>query len=321
MRKPIYLLAFFLIFSCSNNPLIEEEEETPEVSIQSELIGSGTLYPLAENPRFTTVENTDLENNSLVGIIVLGSEIRVYPYWYTYEHEIINDTYNETKFAFTYCPLTKSSVAFTKEDNFRASGFLLNDNLVPWDKKTESLWSQMLGKGIRGEREDENLKTFPIIETKWETVKTYFPNAKVLTDDYVARSANSSQNNSKIVPQKGEHVFGIINRSFSKDTKVAIFKYSDFINTKRMDVSFGSKRYIVIGDDSKRIINAFVVADFDDYITLENQFPYVLQHKDGIKYTILGLGTDDTQLKGIDFGYVALWGAWKEFYSEFIFQD
>jgi len=86
-------------------------------------------------------------------------------------------------------------------------------------------------------------------------------------------------------------------------------------------MSFGSRRYIVVGDNAKRIINAFVVTDFDEYTTLEHQFPYVLQHKNGIKYTILGTGSDGTQLKSIDFGYVALWGAWKRFYSEFTFQE
>jgi hypothetical protein len=309
------------LLSCGeeSNTIIVEEASLEDCGLN----GSGNLYPLAENPQFTSVAATTLPNESLVGIVNFGTEIRVYPYDYTYLHEVINDQHGTTTFAFTYCPLTKSSVAFTKELNFRASGYLLNDNLIPWDEKTESLWSQMLGKGLECAQNEERLNTLQIVETQWSTVKAFFPNAKVLTDDYVSRiAAHPRISQYRSTPSQGNHVYGFVNEvSRAEETpKVRIFKYSDFATIKRYDVAVFSKKFIVCGDETKRVINAFNVTKTEDYTTLpESEFPYVLAHSNGTKFTILGMGTDGSQLPKVDFGYVALWGSWNQFYTDFEF--
>jgi hypothetical protein len=323
IKGSFFLMLFVAIYSCSQ----DETTLNTQVLTASDCVslnGLGNLYPLAENPRFTTVSNTNLDDESLVSIINFGDEIRVYPYDYTFRHEVINDSYNGIKFAFTYCPLTKSAVAFKTETNFRASGYLLNDNLIPWDEKTQSFWSQMLGKGLECSGNESVLATIQVVETKWSTVKSYFSDAKVLTDDFVKKSGIKSENErySIISPEIGEQVFGIVTNIIKPGSspEVSILRYSDFKTLSRFNISVLSKNYIICGNEEKRIINAFNVANIDAYDTLDTtQFPYVLEDKKGVKYTILGIGTDGSQLPKAKFSYVALWGAWKRFYNDFTF--
>ena len=318
-----FLILFVVAYSCSKDETTLNTEVLTATDCVS-LNGLGNLYPLAENPIFTTVTNTNLDDESLVSIINFGNEIRVYPYEYTFKHEVINDTYNNAKFAFTYCPLTKSAVAFKTETNFRASGYLLNDNLIPWDEKTQSFWSQMLGKGLECSGNESVFTTLQVVETKWSTVKSYFLDAKVLTDHFVKKTASEStkQRTFSNSPNIGEQVFGIITNIIKPGSspKVSIFRYSDFNTQSRFNISVLSKNYILCGNEEKRIINAFNVNNVDDYVSLDNtQFPYVLEDKKGVKYTILGTGTDGSQLTKAKFSYVALWGAWTRFYSDFTF--
>ena len=86
-------------------------------------------YPLGDNPEYTTVANTDLPDSERVGVISFGDELRVYPYPHTFTTEIINDAYQSQKYAFSYCPLTKSAIAFTRNKTFRASGYLYKNNM------------------------------------------------------------------------------------------------------------------------------------------------------------------------------------------------
>lgn len=321
--RSFFLILFVIINACSNNENTLNTEVLTATDCVS-LDGLGNLYPLAENPKFTTVSNTNLDDESLVSIINFGNEIRVYPYEYTFKHEVINDSYNNIKFAFTYCPLTKSAVAFKTDTNFRASGYLLNDNLIPWDEKTQSYWSQMLGKGLECTGNETVFETLQVVETKWSTVKNYFLEAKVLTDDFVKKTASQStkQNVLSNSPNIGEQVFGIVTNIIKPGSspKVSILKYSDFKAVSRVDISVLTKNYILCGDEEKRIINAFNVNNVDDYVSLDKtQFPYVIRDKNGVKYTILGTGTDGSQLTKAKFSYVALWGAWTRFYSDFTF--
>jgi len=106
---------------------------------ESDITGILALNPLIINPEFTSISNFDLADNVIVGVVNFGSEIRVYPYSYMSIVEIVSDEYNGQKYAFSYCPITKSSVAFNREMSFRAFGYLYRENLTPWDEATESI--------------------------------------------------------------------------------------------------------------------------------------------------------------------------------------
>ena len=177
----IFFISIFLL-SCSSKDESTDNivSDNDWIVDEADVTGEFFLFPLAINPDFDTVKNINLDDEELVGIIYLGSDVIVYPYVFTFENEVINDEHNGRKYAFTYCPITKSAVSFTRTEIYRASGYLYKDNLTPWDDKTESIWSQMLIKGIKGDQKNNKFNTIPVLETTWGTVKNYFPRASVL---------------------------------------------------------------------------------------------------------------------------------------------
>lgn len=328
MIRPIFFLFIILIIiSCSNS-----SDESPTLDDNSawlvdrlDVTGVFSLFPLSENPDFTQVSNIDIDDDELVGIVNFGTHVRVFPYRYSVQNEIINDTYVNQKYAFSYCPITKSALGFKREEILRASGYLYKDNMTPWDSKTETIWSQMLIRGIKGEMKGKRLVTIPVMETFWKTVKDYFPNALVLngTPPLSNKSNLSKDDNPDDLDDNGtppefvERVYGIMD-DFDN---VAIFKYSDFASEKRIDKTIQGKNHIVIGYPSKRAINAFQVENFADFEVLDSEeFPLVLRHNTGIKYNILGVGTNGSVLQKPKYAYVAMWLAWNDIFENFSFQ-
>lgn len=327
MKKLTILLILIILVACSkNNSNVEQITEENEWLVnKDDISGSFSMYPLGDNPEYTTVANTNLPDNERVGVMSFGNEVRVYPYPHTFATEIINDAYQSQKYAFTYCPLTKSAIAYTRTKTLRASGYLYKNNMVPWDEDTETLWSQMLIRGIKGERINQRLNTLALVETRWKTIKDYFPNAKVLktivpsngrTNTTSKTNKNSLRNTN--LPDDREFVYGILD----DDDNVSIFQYEDFSEQCRYDMTLRQYNYIVYGNDTHNIISAFEVDDFNRYQTLdESNFPYVLQDIDGVKYNVLGQGTNGEILDKPKYAYVAAWWAFDDFFTNFTFQE
>ncbi|MCF6212608.1 MAG: DUF3179 domain-containing protein [Flavobacteriaceae bacterium] len=319
MKRFFFFILSVVVIGCSNNDSQNLNLE-PDSAINNDLTGVLNLFPLALNPEFTAVSKVDINDGVLVGIVNFGAEIRVYPYPFVVHNEIINDNFQGQEYAFSYCPITKSSLAFTRNEIFRSSGLLFKQNLAAWDDKTESLWSQMLIKGIKGPKENTRFNTIPVVETTWKTVKQYFPNAKVVSSNLFSTkgepSGGNGGTNSGSAPVSNELVYGILD-DFSN---IRIFKYSDFSTKSTVNVTIQSQKYIVYGSSSKHIINAFKVANFNDFSVIENDFPFVLKNTNGIKYDILGRGINGTSLAKPQYAYVAIWSAWEDFYSNFTFQ-
>ncbi len=328
MHKLTILLIAIVLVGCSkNNPDTEQVvKENDWLVNKNDLSGSFAMYPLGDNPEYTTVSNTDLPDNERVGVMSFGDEIRVYPYPYTFATEIINDEYQSQKYAFTYCPITKSALAYTRTKTLRASGYLYKNNMVPWDEDTETLWSQMLIRGIKGLNGNQRLNTLAVVETRWKTIKNYFPNAKVLktivpSSGRVNTSSKKNSNNLRSnsnVPEDRDYVYGILD----EEDNVTIYQYGDFENQNRYDITLRQYSYIVYGNDTHNIISAFEVDDFNNYQTLdESEFPYVLQDLNGVKYNVLGMGTNGETLRKPKHAYVAAWWAFDDFFTNFTFQE
>ena len=327
----ICVFSIFLI-SCSsqNDPQKELSTNSDWIVDETEVTGEFFLFPLAINPNFDNVQNISLSDGELVGIVNFGRQVIVYPYVYTFENEVINSEYQGKKYAFTYCPITKSAIAFTRTGIFRASGYLYKNNLTPWDAETESIWSQMLLKGINGKKVNQTFNTIPVLETTWGVAKTYFPDAKVLAGPPSLNKQSSLKNSNKPPddtgnsddnsdinkPDNGEFVYGIIDNF----DDVHIFKYSDFPNNMIVK-TISNQDYIIVGNQSTRFINAFKVNNANDFEALDNELPYVLKNKNGVKYNILGIGTNGSILEKPKYAYVAIWRAWEDFYSSFKFID
>lgn len=146
--------------------------------------------PSIDNPKFVSVNESDkLLDDDGLGIAVSFNGIdRFYPFQILVWHEIVNDTVGDQPVLITYCPLCGTGIVFDpiikgKQTEFGTSGKLWNSNLVMYDRRTDTYWSQVLGEAIVGELTGTKLKLLPHQNTTWENWKENHPDGEVLSSD------------------------------------------------------------------------------------------------------------------------------------------
>ena len=77
------------------------------------------------------------------------------------------------------------------------SGKLIMNALVMYDHQTNTLWSQFLGKGVKGELAGTELEVIPVTQTTWAAWRELHPDTLVLdkngryqSDSYASYYAN-----------------------------------------------------------------------------------------------------------------------------------
>lgn len=142
--------------------------------------------PSIDQPKFvdaSTADQTLGDASRVIGIVVDG-DARAYPHRILVWHEIANDVVGGIPLSITYCPLTGTALGFERgETTFGVSGRLVNNNLVMYDRATDSWWPQITGTAIRGELKGEFLREVPLAWTKWDRWKRAHPDTKVLSED------------------------------------------------------------------------------------------------------------------------------------------
>jgi hypothetical protein len=145
--------------------------------------------PPIDDPKFQPADQVDwLEGQEPLLSLTVGEESRGYPLQVMTWHEIVNDTVGGTPVTVTYCPLCNSGVAFHRQVgerllDFGTSGMLYADNLVMYDRQTESLWPQLTGQASVGALTGTQLEAIPIGVVGWDQFRTAHPDALVLTRD------------------------------------------------------------------------------------------------------------------------------------------
>ena len=71
---------------------------------------------------------------------------------------------------------------------------LFRDGLVMYDRETDSLWTHVDGRGIKGEFADRTLEIVPSIHATWKEWKKLYPNSLVLRKQGASRSAYTAYN-------------------------------------------------------------------------------------------------------------------------------
>jgi hypothetical protein len=143
--------------------------------------------PPIDDPHFAPVsEIAWLDDDEPVLSLTVGAETRAYPLQVMTWHEIVNDTVDGVPVAVTYCPLCNSGVAFERRVkgqlfDFGTSGLLYVDNLVMYDRQTESLWPQLTGQASVGALTGTQLRSIPMGVVGWEQFRESHPDAPVLT--------------------------------------------------------------------------------------------------------------------------------------------
>ncbi len=145
--------------------------------------------PPIDNPKFIKAGAADFITDDEPGIAIsLGGVNRFYPYQIMVWHEIVNDKINGQRVLVTYCPLCLSGIVFDpvvdgQRVEFGTSGKLWNSNLLMYDRKTDSLWSQILGEAVVGERTGDKLAVLSSDITKFGAWRQLHPDGEVLSRD------------------------------------------------------------------------------------------------------------------------------------------
>lgn len=115
-------------------------------------------------PRFATAEETKTvrAGTPVIGVEV-GGEARAYPVHLLEYHQVVNDDFSGRKIAVTYDPLSGTPVVFDatvggEALEFGVSGLLYQSNFLFYDRESDSLWSQMLGRAISGPKRGQRLQ-------------------------------------------------------------------------------------------------------------------------------------------------------------------
>ena len=147
--------------------------------------------PALTNPKFMAAnEATYLRPKDRIIGFVTAEESRAYPLKILNHHEIVNDQIGVLPVAVTYCPLCDSCAVFDRrtelgESEFGVSGLLYNSNVLMYDRggHPESLWSQVLTRGISGPAAEKSLRALPLELTTWQDWLSRYPETKVLSPE------------------------------------------------------------------------------------------------------------------------------------------
>ena len=125
-----------------------------------------------------------LETLEVIGVVVDG-EARAYPIDIMNWHEIVNDKIKENHFSITYCPLTGSGIFYSTDSingsTLGTTGKLYENNLVFYDRQTDTWWGQMLNLALCGPLAGSSLEMLPVVHVSWKIWETMYPDTVVLS--------------------------------------------------------------------------------------------------------------------------------------------
>ena len=153
-------------------------------------IGGFDGIPAVEEAHFELFRSKDflvdpfhVADSDRITVVKMGDEVRGYPHNILTRHEIVNDVMDGVPICINFCPLTGTGYVWERGSNtYGVSGMLYNNNLVLYDRDSESLWSQVLGKSVWGEQQSEEPVQIRTFETTFETFRNIYDfQANVMT--------------------------------------------------------------------------------------------------------------------------------------------
>lgn len=338
---------FFLSTSCqdnSNSDLYPGGGDNPPAA--SWLIPINEVYdggpgkdgiPALVNPFFiNAAEATYLSDNQLVLGFKGENEVRAYPHSILDYHEIINDDIGNHSIAIVYCPLTGTGIGWDRTINgtkttFGVSGLLYNTNLIPYDRLTNSNWSQMLLKCVNGELSGNTPSTYNLIETTWGSWKKMYPSTKVVSSNtgysrnynvypYGSYLSNSLllfpvSNQDERLPMK-ERVLGIIISGEAKAYSIENFG----TNSSLINDVFEGVELSIIGNKTDNFVLAFnreLSGTVLNFQIIQDELPAIMIDDEGTTWDVFGNAMSGPRagqkLESIT-QFMGYWFSWGAFY-------
>ena len=306
---------FLLIFwGCEKEPLADGNTSSEEWSIPIDEIFDGGPgkdgIPALTEPAFIPRNEGYLDGHNMVLGFVAGDEARAYPVDILDWHEIINDTVGDVNIAVTYCPLTGTGIGWNREINgnittFGVSGLLYNSNLIPYDRLTNSNWSQIRLDCVEGSLKGTEIETFPLVETTWRTWKKMYPSTLIvsLRTGYARDYGNYPYgsyldiDNALLFPVANkddrlankERVHAIVQ---SGDARVYLLSaFGNLVSV--IQEEFKGQHLVVVGNGFDDFVASYINDEGKDGIPLsftpvQDQYPVVMKDQEGNNWDVFG---------------------------------
>lgn len=312
--KYLYLIPFLLLFSCGGDDDFTPPPVSGNGSSNDWLIPPSQVFdggpgkdgiPSVDAPEFNDSDDPEfLSPGALVVGIVDNGVAKAYPHIILDWHEIVNDNIGDNNFAITYCPLTGTAVGWDRQvgnrtTTFGVSGKLYNTNLMPFDRETDSYWSQLRLDCVNGALAGEKINTVPIVETTWDTWRLSYPNS-LLMNTNTGFSRNYGQypygdyktNHNNIIfpvdnldnrlPAK-ERALTVITEDASK-----VYSIEAFDQLKVIEDQVGGENIVVIGSKSQNFMVAYKTGDLSGFQPVIGELPIIAQDATGQKISLTG---------------------------------
>jgi hypothetical protein len=350
-KRLLSALAFTILLTAAscNSTDSQFSDENWLISV-SEVVDGGPGkdgIPSIDNPDFLDVSEVSfISDERMVLGVRVGNEVRAYPHQVLDWHEIVNDEIDGNHVGIIFCPLTGTGQAWDREVNgsvteFGVSGLLYRNNLIAYDRNTDSNWSQMQLRSVNGDLMGLNVETYPVVETNWATWKQMYPDTKVHSTNtgfsrnysgFTYGSDFSTNHNRILFPirnndnrlQRKVRVLGIIDSS-TGDHEAVVKAYPVNRFESGIEIVYdrvGLSDYVIVGSSSSDISAAFhnrlddgtVVSEFT---AIQGALPVVMEDPEGNRYDIFGY-----VVEGPDLGmkleharsYMGYWYGWTDFF-------
>lgn len=291
IRYVSFLLIYLFLWSCSKNETIPNEfidnvnlvDENNDNAVNwhiddSNIFGSYEPFPEIDSVVFRHSIDKQISDNHRVALLnIEGQDIAILFGDLSY-FEVINVTYNNRHISVTHCPLTNTTIAFEmqKDENLKASGFRLHDNLILYNPQSDSYYSQMLLQQIGG-KQNKLGRTIPIIDTKWSTAKLIVENLLIVQIE----DSDLGKFNLERLYEENSSNWEFMSISMDIDPIKN--------NVNLLDLKFSETRFlcaingrIIIGNTDMHLIRSFVVPE--DLILSLNDQPSSMVDNLGNKY-------------------------------------
>jgi len=288
---------------------------------ENEIISSGVPkdgIPSLFNPEMIPAGQSKLPDSCLVVGIVVGGKPRAYPHPILDWHEVVNEALPGIALTISYCPLTGTAVVFdaTHLGKFGVSGLLYRNNLIMFDRATDSHWPQLRLQGDQGAQKDTRLRVFRSIETSWEVWKKLFPSTMILSTNTgfdrhygLSGSAYPGYNRLDSPPlfqQKGiddrlpfkQRVHAILLGTGPDNYQSKVYLIKETQERRLIHDSVANKAILVVDVGEKNFVISFVRTVDGQTLTFElagnaNTFPFTFKDKEtGSTWNVLGEATD-----------------------------
>ena len=308
-----------LAAGCATETLPEaggEKDLFEQLEEQEHVRGSFNPFPLIEDPAYVSVDEADfLRTDDMVFICKIGKDIRVFSHKDMLV-EVVNTELDGRPVAITYCPITRSGMAWNRVLGvdtllLTASGYLYKENLMPLDVNSGHIWSQMLMQRFTGDVGSGELfafreiSTFPLLETTWSTVRDHFPDALVFKNMRAMKFTGAAPREQRLGVIGLEEV-----QTFSPDmfpSEVTLHKST--VNPGGAIVVAGSSNY------------DYMLAFRTTYMMepVEGQFPIIMRDESGTLWNIFGEGVQgahDGEVLEAPLYYAAADWAWRDLFEK-----